>query len=226
MENVCENKEVNLKKIFLDKFQDESPEMYKKINDFKAMIQIDKMLGNRYSISFLLDIFFGFENSVINLDAVMHEVKFLEGTEPESHTKEQSEFKRPPLKGLWHKHYMDVSISGLAQNVKNALNNYSIPYFEQRIIDAKKSGEEQYVTAEDVHHIVNDLVTGNLQRRREEQKTTGEWLIYAIHENTKYYLCLAKHSDSDDDIRNKINSSCILEFPFLREILPTQVEDT
>lgn len=138
MENVFETKEVNLKKIFLDKFQDESPELHKKINDFKTMIQIDKMLGNRYSISFLLDIFFGFENSVINPDAVMHEVKFLEGTESESHTKAQSEFKRPPLKGLWHKHYMDVSISGLAQNVKNALNNYSIPYFERRIIDTKK----------------------------------------------------------------------------------------
>ncbi|CAM4221450.1 hypothetical protein [Shewanella denitrificans] len=86
MENVCENKEINLKKIFLDKVQDESPEMYKQINDFKAMIRIEKMLGNRYGISFLLDLFFGFENSVINLDAVMHEVKFLEGTEPESHT--------------------------------------------------------------------------------------------------------------------------------------------
>ena len=34
MENVFETKEVNLKKIFLDKFQDESPELHKKINDF------------------------------------------------------------------------------------------------------------------------------------------------------------------------------------------------
>jgi hypothetical protein len=45
-------------------------------------------------------------------------------------------------------------------------------------------------------------------------------------ENTKYYLCLAKHSDGDDVIRKKINSSCIYEFPFLKEILPVQVENT
>jgi hypothetical protein len=226
MENSCEAKGVNLENVFLDKFQEESPDMYAKINDFKVMIRIAEALENRYSISFLLDLFFGFENSIINADAVMHEVKFLEGTEPESHTKEQTEFKRPPLKGLWHKHYMDGSISGLAQNVNNALKNYSIPYCEQRIIEAKKSGLEQYMTAEDIPHIVNDLVTGNLQRRREEKKTTGEWLIYAIHENTKYYLCLAKHSDGDDVIRKKINSSCIYEFPFLKEILPVQVENT
>lgn len=54
------------------------------------------------------------------------------------------------------------------------------------------------------------------------RKLKGEWLIYKIVNNKKYYLCLASHREgvnrieSDKNIfKNKI-SKCLLEFPKLK----------
>ncbi len=47
---------------------------------------------------------------------------------------------------------------------------------------------------------------------------TGEWIIYAEHEGQKFYLCLAKHNDRDEEIREKIERICMREFPFLKDI--------
>jgi len=214
------NIQIDLKDMMLNKLKEDDPETYSKIILFQKIAKIDEIIKNRYSISFLLDAFFAFENGSLNIDTVMYEIKFLEGLEQTSRTKKATQFRRPPLKGLWHKHYFDGSISALAQNVKNALDSYGMPYFENMVNEVKASGEERFVTPEDVPHIVNDVVTLNLQRRRNDQKTTGEWLVYAIHENVNYFLCLAKHSEEDAQIRSKIDSSCIYEFSFLKSILP------
>lgn len=221
MDDGCKNEINSLVPNFLRSLRSENPELHQKLVAFKALTGIDGVLGDRYSLVFLLDLFFAFENRSINIDALMHEVKFLEGHFNDSKTKPASQFLRPPLQGLWHKHYYDTSISGMAQNVKNALNSYSIPYFEQKIEEAKESGEERYMTVEHIPHLVHDIVTGNLQRRSKEQKVTGEWLVYAIHEKANYFLCTARHREDDQNIRKRLDSSCITEFPFLERILPS-----
>lgn len=218
MEN---NVQIDLKSIILNQIKEDDFETYSKIIRIKEIVKIDKTIKDRYSLSFLLDVFLAFENGSLNIEAVMHEIRFLEGLEETSRTKDATQFRRSPLKGLWHKHYFDGSISALAQNVKNALGNYGMPYFESMLEEAKASGEERLVTPEDVPHIVNDVVTSNLQRRHADQKTTGEWLIYAVHENVNYFLCLAKHGEEDDKIRTRIDSTCVHEFPFLMSILGT-----
>ncbi|WP_310439764.1 hypothetical protein [Sulfuricurvum sp.] len=213
------NVHIDLKSMILNKIKEDDFETYSKIIRIKEITKIDKTIKDQYSISFLLDLFFAFENGSLNIEAVMYEIRFLEGLEETSRTKDSSQFRRPPLKGLWHKHYFDGSISALAQNVKNALDNYGMPYFESMVDEAKTSGEERFITAEDIPHIVNDVVTSNFQRRQADQKTTGEWLIYAIHENVNYFLCLAKHGEGDEQIRTRIDSTCVHEFPFLKSIL-------
>ncbi len=213
------NVQIDLKSIILNKIKEDDFETYSKIIRIKEIAKIDKTIKDRYSISFILDLFFAFENGSLNIEAVMHEIRFLEGLEETSRTKNATQFRHPPLKGLWHKHYFDGSISALAQNVKNALGNYGMPYFESMAKEAKASGKERFVAPEDVTHIVNDVVTSNLHRRHVDQKTTGEWLIYAVHENANYFLCLARHGEKDDQIRTRINSTCIHEFPFLMSIL-------
>lgn len=217
----CENTDnaLDLKAMLLREMERRDPEIYAKILCFQSHFLSNEVPSERYSITFLLDLFYVFEHGSINIHKIMHEVKYLEGRNIQSRTKSATQFKRPPLKGLWHKHYYDGSVSAMAMNIRNALGNYGIPYFEQKIQEAKESGVEQFVTIEDIPHIVNDAISGNLKRRTEEQKTTGEWLVYAIHNNINYYICLAKHGE-DEAVRNKINSSCIYEFPFLHAILP------
>ena len=216
MENIVQ---IDLKSIILNKIKEEDSETYSKIIRIKEIAKLDKTIKDRYSISFLLDFFFAFENGSLNIEAVMHEIRFLENSEETSRTKDATQFRCPLLKGLWHKHYFDGSILALAQNVKNALGNYGIPYLENMVNEAKTSGEERFITPEDVPHIINDAVTSNFQRRQADQKTTGEWLVYAIHENVNYFLCLAKHDEGDAQIRTRIDSTCVYEFPFLKSVL-------
>lgn len=213
------NAQVDLMSTILNKIKEDDAEIHSKIIWFKEIAKIDETIKGRYSISFLLDSFFSFENDSLNIDEVMHEIRFLEGSEEASRTKNATQFRRPPLKGLWHKHYFDRSIPALAQNVKNALVNYGMPYFESMAEEDKASGEERFVTPGDLPHIVNDIVISNLQRRQADQKTTGEWLIYAKHKNVNYFLCLAKHGEGDEQIRTRIDSTCIHEFPFLKSVL-------
>jgi hypothetical protein len=211
---------MDLKNLVLNGLKEQDSQMYSEIIDFQNRVLNDEISCSRYSLIFLLDLFYASKFDSRNIDAVMHEVKCLEGKGLSSRTKQESQFRKSPLKDLWHKHYFDGSVSAMAKNIENALESYGIPYFEQRIQESNESGEQQFVKPEDIYHIVHDAVSGNLQRRREQERITGEWLIYAVHESINYYLCLAKHEEDDHIIRRRIDSSCIFEFPFLRNILP------
>lgn len=46
---------------------------------------------------------------------------------------------------------------------------------------------------------------------------TGEWVVFLEFENKKYYLCLATHNESDEDIYNRI-LPCFIEFKELSNI--------
>ncbi|MGE4511378.1 MAG: hypothetical protein AB7D43_09790 [Sulfurimonadaceae bacterium] len=220
------NIQMDLKNNILNKMKEDDFDNYSKILLFIEITKIDEIIKDRYSVRFLLDLFFGFDKRMLNIESIMHEIRFVEGLEKASRTKPASQFRRPPLKGLWHKHYFDGSIPSLAQNLKNALGSYGMPYVDSMIAKAKASGKESFITPEDVPKIVDDAVSSNLQRRRAYQKITGEWLVYVIHENTNYFLCLAKHDESDADIRKKIDSICIYEFSFLKSILLPSIQNT
>lgn len=210
---------MDLKSLILNSFEKQDPELHSKIIDFQNFFKLSEITNERYSISFLLDFFFKFNNNQINPWALLNEIKFLEGRELVTKTKAATKFKRPPLRGLWHKHYYDGSMNMLANNLSNAIKKYQLPYFQQMIDEAKTAGEERFVQIADIPHIVNDAVSGNLKRRRDAGKITGEWIVYAIHDGKNYYLGLCKHSDPQEEIRRKIDMTGVLEFPFIEEIL-------
>ena len=56
-------------------------------------------------------------------------------------------------------------------------------------------------------------------RSKFKKGLTGEWLIYAVHNEVNYFLCLAKHEEGDEAIyKNKI-APALEEFPELKEYL-------
>lgn len=192
-------------------------DFYARMQAFYLALNHDGILNKRCSSQILLDLFFGTQSFGVRPLTVIDEIKSLEKLKI-SRTKEAAQFKRPALGGLWHKHYMNGDVASLAQNVKNALIEYGIPFFEEKIREAQAAGEERFVTKEDVPKIVNDVLRNNLARRRSEGKMTGEWVIYAQHESQNFYLCLAKHNDGDEKIREKIERICLREFPFLKDV--------
>ena len=115
----------------------------------------------------------------------------------------------------------------MAINLKIALKAHGIPVLEQMLKEAQESGEERYVTAQDVQTITSDAVHGNWMRRANAGQLTGDWVVYAQHEGQNYYLCIAKHGDSDEHIREQIDVACTHQFPFLTDILtPISLEGT
>ncbi len=196
------------------------PDFYVRMQAFYLALNHDGILNGRCSSQILLDLFFGTEIFGVRPFTVIDEIKSLE-KQGISQTKKAKRFRRP-LRGLWHKHYMNGDVASLAKNVENALNEYGIPFFEEKIREAQAAGEERFITKDDVPKIVNDVLTNNLASRRSERKMTGEWIVYAQHENQNFYLCLAKHNDGEEDhyekIRERIERICMREFPFLKDV--------
>ncbi|MCE4073415.1 MULTISPECIES: hypothetical protein [Pseudomonas] len=189
------------------------------LNRFSRMIGLEGVASGRYSSYLLIQLY---AESVLmgrlNPGRVIDEIQALEGLR-ESTTKAPTQFSRVPLKGLWHKHHTVDGIPSLAKNLKNALNRHGMPWFEQKIQEAKEAGEERYLSVEDVPALVDDIVSGSFRRRRAAKEFTGEWIVYAVHEGKNYYLCLGTHNTGDDSIRQQIDRICIPQFPFLKEIL-------
>ncbi|WP_323875440.1 hypothetical protein [Aeromonas veronii] len=212
----------NLLSGILDAFKEKDPALYYRINNFYSLLNRDGLLGERCSVSIIMDLFFGIEAFNLNPFTVIDEINLLEQNK-DSQTKRESQFRRDELCGLWHKHYMNGDLATLAQNMQHAHKSYGIPYFEERMREANAAGVEGFITEEDIPKIVEDLVSNNLSRRKMEGKMTGEWIVYAKHNGQNFYLCLAKHKDGDDKIREKIDRISVNEFPFLKSILHPSV---
>ncbi|WP_127811876.1 hypothetical protein [Bordetella bronchiseptica] len=187
---------------------------------FAESIGLERVAAGRVSNYFLTE-FFCRSNISGEVDPfmVMDEIKYLEGCGRRTGTKEASQFTGKVLSGLWHKHHREIGIRSMAINLQQALREHGIPSLEAIVKEAEESGEDHYVTEDVVRQIAHDVAVGNYERRSDADKLTGEWIVFAKNEAKNYYLCLGKHNSGDDVIRQKIESVCIVEFPFLVDIL-------
>jgi len=195
--------------------EDMSPELI----NFANVIGLEAAAPSRYSILLVIELFGGCKSGRLNPAKVIHEIKALEGIGAPSQLKPAIPFKRPPLKGLWHKHYLEDGLSSMAFNLKRGFDKYGIPLFKQRMREAQETGEERYVTTEDCKLLADDVVQGNWMRLASASALTGEWIVYAQHEGANYYLCIGRHDSGDDNLRKQIDAVCCQEFPFLGTLL-------
>ncbi|MEX5383113.1 hypothetical protein WCE10_08505 [Cronobacter muytjensii] len=176
----------------------------------------------RISVLMILQLHASFISRSENPFVIVDEISCLESNSlrGESRTKPPTMFSRKPyLRGLWHKHYHGSGIDVMARNLQVALKNYGLPRLEAEVERVMKSGEERYFTPEDAALVAHEAVIDNWLRRSNEQKITGHWIIYAIHEGKNYYLSLGRHTDDEAEIRRQIDITCLYQFPFLAEIL-------
>lgn len=181
----------------------------------------EEMLA-RISVLMVLQLYGSFMSRRENPFVIVNEISCLEGNSSrgESRTKPPTMFNRKPyLRGLWHKHYRGAGLDVMAMNIQLALKTYGLPRLEAKIEETMKSGEERYFTVEDAALIAHEAVMENWKRRFDDQRLTGHWIIYAIHEGKNYYLTLARHTDDEAELRRKIEATCLNQFPFLVEIL-------
>jgi hypothetical protein len=190
------------------------------ITNFARFISLETAAPDRYSMFLVLNLFACATSGCLNPAKVVHEIQALEGRGRPSQLKPATQFKRPPLKGLWHKHYSPGGIKSMAINIQRGLKIHGMPLFNQKILEAQEAGEERYVSKDDVKSLTEDVVHGNWGRLASAADLTGEWIIYAQHDGKNYYLCLGAHDKSGHkDLRQQIDDFCCLEFPFLSTLL-------
>jgi hypothetical protein len=190
------------------------------VQGFANFIGLEQAAPGRYSMLLVLGLFGGAQSGMLNPDKVVHEIRALEGIGPPSKLKPPIQNKHPPLKGLWHKHYLEDGLRSMGMNIKKGLGRFGLPLMQQRVDEAKAAGEERYVTREELNEIITDAVHGNWMRLSSAQGLTGEWIVYAQHEGRNYYLALATHdSSTHDQVRQQIDALCCQEFPFLAGLL-------
>lgn len=189
------------------------------LSEFATQIGLEQIASGRYSVLLAAHLLGGALSGTQNPAKIIREIELLEKNEL-GQFKAPIQNRHPPLKGLWHKHYLQDGLASLAMNVEKGLNRHCIPFFQQKIQEASDAGEIRYLTAEDVPALVNDIVSGNRQRLAEKQALSGEWIVFAKHGGQNYYLTIATHDISTHDrVREQIDQVCCQEFTFLTQLL-------
>ncbi len=186
----------------------------KVLDDFGLLIGIDDIIPGRYSRAFLADLYCHEKIYGICPEEVLDAIKEEESGTIIQGIKKSTKFRKKPLKGLWHKHYYSARFIG--HNLSNEMANGKL---EKIVNDVFNPHMGKPATKEMFEDMAKRIVMGSLDERRDNEKMTGEWMVFAKHQDDNYYLCMATHDNGDDAIRNKIDLICLKEFIFLGDIL-------
>ena len=129
-------------------------------------------------------------------------------------TKPAQRFERLPLKGLWKKHYLIGGLRSYAVNLKAGAGKRGREF--KKIVKSRHTPD---TPPQEVAKNIADDICQIYAGRAQAQELTGEWIIFAKHEGKNYYLCLATHTQGDDEIFRMVRDGCVGEFPFLRSLL-------
>jgi hypothetical protein len=168
------------------------------------------MVTGRYSAGLASELDAVVEKRSANIFRIIDEIRALEGAKPNrpSNTKPATEFHRPMLKGLFHKHHTQASF--MLRNIQNHWTR------RRRSQLAKDVLSEPSLSVADLARRLSDkIVREGYLTRSQSRELTGEWIVFAKQEDVAYYLTLASHDDLDDVIWRRCKA-CASEFPALR----------
>jgi hypothetical protein len=146
-----------------------------------------------------------YEGRTGNVFAVFDEIAGLEGhpiARP-SLTKPPSQFTRPPLRGLWHKHYHQAAF--ISTNVENHWRANSFAGHVKMAADKMSVPDDKLIG-----FMLHEYVISGYKDRSRARRLTGEWIVYARQDERNTYLTLGTHSD-DDAIYERV-LTCTNEF--------------
>jgi hypothetical protein len=184
------------------------------LSEFAAMYSVSDEIRSRISELLWLDLYIFDLEFGVSPDDVLREIKKLESGETDPQTKPASQFSRKPLKGLWHKHFFSAHF--VPHNISNALKGGVLEKLVNEVLDPSKS---PIITKEMISELSHRVVHEPIEGRANDNKLTGEWIIFAKHNQKNYYLCCNTHNAGDQMIFDRIESHCPRDFPFLPALL-------
>ena len=152
----------------------------------------------------------------IDVFAVIDEIDYLEGINTASRTKDATQFRKPPLQGLWHKHFFSarhlIKNVGIRWNLAGGGNKNLSEMIESV---AREHGDNPDLWPNVLTH---RLVVEGFDERA-DRGLTGDWIIYGIHQGQNFYLDLATHEEGlqPERLLQKLRNGCYAEFPFIFE---------
>ncbi|PMG96788.1 hypothetical protein [Vibrio lentus] len=177
----------------------------------------DANVRERCSERFILDLYVYANTSGLNPAVVIEEIQALESADKQSRTKPESMFTRKPLKGLWHKHFFSSHF--LAQNMLLAHGNGRIDREIEQVL-AKYEGMERTVeNCMAVAREVSQSSSGLFHDRQNNNRLTGEWIVFIKHESKNYYVCIDFHLNDDENVYGKVLLACEKDFPELKQVV-------
>jgi hypothetical protein len=131
-------------------------------------------------------------------------------------TKAATEFKRMPLKGLWHQHWFQALFllpNLVVENARSGEDLISRRLRSHRGNDHLQGGPIDRI---DIGLVAHAVVFDALDQRGERGCLTGEWIVFAKSRGRNIYLALGTHGDDEAIYRRCLPA--VQEFPELREL--------
>lgn len=177
------------------------------IADIRESLDLHLRTG-RYSAGLVRELADMSESRSGNVFAIFDEIAVLEGslTARPSLTKAPTMFVRPPLAGLWHKHYHQASF--LRQNVLNHWRANDFAEHAEKAVNDPSVPQDKLMGA-----LIREFVLGGYQKRSQDHRLTGEWIVYTRRNDMNTYLTLGTHGD-DAAIHERV-LACASDFPEL-----------
>lgn len=192
---------------------------FEEIATFKRGVTGEAEYTNRISLGFALRLMLQ-RKKVGDRHDILFEIQHLEQGIATS-TKPATQFKYPPLKPFWHKHFFSpkhlLRNVGERWNVSRGSGNRDLDAMINRV--AEEPGHDPDLWPKLLAH---QFMMGALEERSAAQRMTGDWIVFAKHEGQNYYLDLATHEEGEPgDCANrlfeKLKQGSSVEFPFLFE---------
>lgn len=143
--------------------------------------------SGKYSELFINEFLAHVKNGTYEPDSIGKEIEYLEGKRDITATKKEAQFKGNLLKGLWHKHFF------CAQHIE-----HNFVKLAERLLPKKINGKNKTLgmALEEIQSWVKKSVISH--------DKTGDWIVYKKTDRGNYYLTITKHTESDEDIYNRI----------------------
>lgn len=182
-------------------------------------LNFEEITEGLYSANFiagLLNLFM----SEQEIGVVVDEIKHLQmPNKYRSRTKPPTKFKHSPLKGLWHKHYFPGDIRSIAMNIISGLNAKG--GLRKVIGQVCSSSGENVFTPQLINKLAHEVTEVPFSERAEQEKITGEWIIFHEFEGKNYFLAISNHTTQieDEKLAEMISTFSKVEFPELKNSL-------
>jgi hypothetical protein len=190
---------------------------FDEIAAFKRSIAGDTLYTDRISIGLAFRL--AICSQMTGDDAsVLFEIEHLEKG-IQTTTKRAAQFRHPPLFPLWHKHFFRPRHTfrniGERWNIARGKGNHDLDTMIRDV--ALTHGHDPKIWT---NLMLHRLVIGALEQRGSANRITGDWIIFAKHGGSNYYLDLATHEECDSSegaagLLAKIRSGSQVDFPFL-----------